>query len=87
MKPVYVGGVRGYRSAIYRPGEGWSGDGIRRFTGLRLAAPGRNLASFPCPLTVSRQRRPGVKTKVAILAGMIAIAAMLALVFAGSAQL
>ncbi len=87
MKPIYLGGVRGYQSAVYRPGVGWSGTEIRRHTARRPAAPARKPAVSPYLLTLSRKQRPGTKTKVAILATMVALVAIMALVFAGGAQL
>jgi len=85
MKPVYLGGVRGYQSAVYRPGTGWSGSETHRHFGSRRA-PVRT-APLACPLTVSQQRRPGARTKVAIVAGMATVAGVLTLVLGGGAQL
>jgi hypothetical protein len=87
MKPVYLGGVRGYQSAIYRPGSGWSAsDGGWR--------PKRQPAIFSkrqtlrvCPLSVARRHRPGLKTKTAIVAVMAVLVGFLTLVLSGVAQL
>jgi hypothetical protein len=68
MKAAYLGGTRGYQSAYYRPGSGWvGGDGRRRFRPNRpvmLAGAGARIS----PLTVSRQKRPGLVAKAIILA-------------------
>jgi hypothetical protein len=85
MKPVYLGGVRGYQSAVYRPGMGWSGTESHRHLGPRRE-PVRT-AALVYPMTVARQRRPGAKTKVAILAIMATVAAVLTLVLSAGAQL
>lgn len=87
MKPVYLGGARGYQSSVYRPGAGWSGTDSHRHAGPRPAAIKKNQSVPACPLTVARQRRPGAKTKVAIIATMAAMAGLLTLVLSGGAQL
>ncbi len=84
MKPVYLGGVRGYQSAVYRPGEGWTGIHTHRHFGSRR--PPVRTAPLAYPLTVTQQRRPGARTKVAIVAIMVTVAAVLTLVFAGGVQ-
>lgn len=84
MKPVYLGGVRGYQSAVYRPGAGWTGAETHRHFGSRRA-PVRTV-SLAYPLTVTRRRRPGARTKVAIVAIMATVAGVLTLVFGGGAQ-
>lgn len=111
MKPIYLGGVRGYQSAVYRPDIGWSGTGSRRLTGSRRTprtcrafnprylagsfgiaasrpAATKNVRQTPVySLTVARQHRPGIKTKVAIVTTMIVVAAILTLVLSGGAQI
>lgn len=84
MKPVYLGGVRGYQSAVYRPGTGWSGMETHRHLGTRRA-PVRT-ARIACPLTVTERRRPGARTKVAIVAIMATVAGVLTLVLGGGAH-
>jgi hypothetical protein len=85
MKPVYLGGVRGYQSAVYKPGMGWSGTESHRYIRPRQAAV--RTASLAYPMTVARQRRPGPRTKIAILAIMATVAGVLSLIFSGAAQL
>ena len=87
MKPVYLGGVRSYQSAVYKPGMGWNGQEIH---GARIRRPlpaTRERTTVVSPLSVARQRRPGAKTKVAIIATMAAVAAVLTLVLGGGAHL
>ena len=86
MKPVYLGGVRGYQSVIYRPGQGWSGTQVHRHVGRQPAALKRR-AAVPVPLTVVSRRRPGLRTKTAIIASMAIVAAILTLVLSGVAHL
>ncbi len=38
MKPAYMGGVRGYQSAVHRPGMGLSDNQSRRRRGFRVKA-------------------------------------------------
>jgi hypothetical protein len=87
MKPVYLGGVRGYQSAVYRPGMGWSGSQSHGHGGHQPSVFKKNQALRACPITVSRRRRPGLKTKTAIVAIMVVVAGLLTLVFTGAAQL
>lgn len=87
MKPVYYGGVRGCRSAVYRPGEGWSGTEAHRYHGRLPALSKANRGMHVSPLTVAYRRRPGLKTKTVILASVAAIAGLLTLVLSGVAQL
>ncbi len=87
MKPVYLGGVRGYQSAVYRPGTGWSGSESHRHSGHQPAVYNKIRPAHACPLTVARRRRPGLKTKAAIVATVVALAGLLTLVFSGAAQL
>jgi hypothetical protein len=87
MKPAYLGGVRGYQSAVYRPGMGWTGYETHRHTGHQPAVFRKDRALHVCPITVATRRRPGLKTKTAIVASIISIAGVLALVFTGVAQI
>jgi hypothetical protein len=87
MKPAYLGGVRGYQSAVYRPGLGWSGADSHRHAGHQPAVFKRNQSLHVCPLTVAHRRRPGLKTKTAIIAIVAAVAGLLTLVLSGAAQL
>ena len=87
MKPAYLGGVRGYQSAVYRPGMGWSGAEIRRHATHQPAVFKKSQSLHVCPLTVATRRRPGLKTKTAIVATVAAVAGLLALVLTGAAQL
>lgn len=87
MKPVYLGGVRGYQSAVYRPGMGWSGtETLRHHGGRRLAVARGSRGVHVSPLAIARRRRPGLKTKMAIIACMVTLAGLLTLVLSGAAQ-
>jgi hypothetical protein len=86
MKPAYLGGVRGYQSAVYRPGMGWSGTESRRHPGRQPAVFKKNQTVRVSPLAVAYQRRPGLKTRAAIVASVASIAGMLSLVLVASAQ-
>lgn len=87
MKPAYLGGVRGYRSAIYRPGMGWSGGETHRHVISRQPAVfKKNRPVHLSPLTVAHQRRPGLKARAAIVAAVASVAGLLAIAFVGSAQ-
>jgi hypothetical protein len=89
MKPAYLGGVRGYQSAVYRPGTGWTGYESHHYGGHQPAVfkKSQSRAMHISPLAVATRRRPGVKTKTAIVASVVSIAGVLALVFTGVAQL
>ena len=86
MKPAYLGGVRGYQSAVYRPGMGWTGYETHRHAGHQPAVFKANRAPHVSPIAVATRRRPGLKTKTAIVASVATIAGLLALVFTGAAQ-
>ena len=86
MKPVYLGGVRGYQSAVYRPGVGWSGGEIHRHHSRQPAVFKGNQSMHVSPLAVAYRRRPGLKTKTTILACMAVLAGLLTLVLSGVAQ-
>jgi hypothetical protein len=83
MKAVYLGGVRGHQSAVYRPGAGWSGIESHRRSRRQPAISLKKPMICACPLTVVRPRRPGLKTKTAIIAVMISLAGLLAIVLSG----
>jgi hypothetical protein len=89
MKPAYLGGVRGYQSAVYRPGMGWTGFETNRHWGHQPAVfkKSESRAMHVSPLAVATRRRPGLKTKTAIVASVMAIAGVLALVLTGVAQI
>ncbi len=87
MKAVYLGSVRGYQSAVYRPGTGWSSADIHRHVGRQPAVLKQKQLIRLCPLTVAKRRRPGLKTRIAILAILVSVAALLAIVLSGAAQL
>lgn len=87
MKPVYLGGVRGYQSAVYRPGTGWSAAAeTHRHRGYRSPAPMANQPMHVSPLAVVRRPGPGIRTKTAIVAVLVALAGMLTLVLSGAVQ-
>lgn len=84
MKPTYMGGVRGYQSAIHRPGMG-PGDPMSR----------RRLVHEPAVFKKSRAasagshdevRRRSFRTKAAFIASFATVAAVVAIAFVGSAQ-
>jgi hypothetical protein len=90
MKPAYLGGVRGYQSAVYRPGAGWTGYETHRHWGHQpvvFSKRNPNRAMHVSPLAVATRRRPGLKTKTAIVASVMTIAGVLALVLTGVAQI
>lgn len=86
MKPAYLGGVRGYQSAVYRPGVGWSSVATYRHQGRQPAVLRKNASVRLSPLAVAYQRRPGLKTRAAIVATVATVAALVAIAFVGSAQ-
>lgn len=86
MKPAYLGGVRGYQSAVYRPGMGWTGYETHRHAVHQPAVFKKNEPLHVSPLAVATRRSPGLRTKTAIVASVATIAGLLALVFTGVAQ-
>lgn len=87
MKPAYLGGVRGYQSAVYRPGMGWSGATGHHHLRRQPAVFSRKQTLRVCPMAVARRRSPGLVTKTAIVAVMAGLACFLTLVLSGVAQL
>jgi hypothetical protein len=82
MKAAYLGGTRGYQSAYYRPGYGWTGTDRRRRYGRNrpvLATAGVRIY----PLAMSRPRRPGLITRAVILTLVVAISLAMAVVLGG----
>ncbi|NLE11797.1 MAG: hypothetical protein GX630_09845 [Actinobacteria bacterium] len=86
MKPAYLGGVRGYQSAVYRPGVGWNGVATHHHPARQPAVLRKNRSMRVAPLEVAYQRRPGFKARAAIIASIATVASVLALVFVSSAQ-
>ncbi len=86
MKPAYLGGVRGYQSATYRPGAGWNGIASHHRPVRQPAVFRKNRSVRVAPLEVAYQRRPGFKTRAAIIASIATVASILALVFVSGAQ-
>jgi hypothetical protein len=85
MKEGYLGGMRGYQSAFYRPGQGWSEyDHHRRF-GLQPVAVKTGRHVRVAPLTVAYRRRPGLGTRTLIVSSVLVVGALLALVLSGGA--
>lgn len=85
MKTLYAGGNRGYQAAIYKPGSGWVGSGRRR----AAWSPERSKSTRPlgpAPLAVAVRRSPSWRTRMAIVAVVAAVAALLTLVLTGVAQ-
>ena len=86
MKPVYVGSVRGYQPPVYRPGLGWSSSGADRRAGRGPAVFAHRRISG-MRRSWSPQACPGFKTKVAIVAVLITVAALLWIVYGGAVHL
>jgi hypothetical protein len=86
MKPVYLGAVRGYQSPVYRPGMGWSTSDTGRQTSRGSAVFTGRKSAHVCPFAVVERRNTGLRTKAAIIAVLVAVAALLALLFGGIAQ-
>jgi hypothetical protein len=83
MKISYLGGMRGYQTAIYRPGSGWtSRRGTVRF-GRRPRAFHLDGLSFLAPITVARRRQPGLATRITIVASVITAAVLVGLSLGG----
>lgn len=87
MKDTYLGGTRGYQSAVYRPGTGWSGTDRRRHFGRQPLAFKKDRHVCVCPLTVAHRRRPGLRTKTLIVSSVVTVAALLTVVLSGGARL
>lgn len=86
MKVAYLGGSRGYRGPVYRPGTGWSGADSRRRFGFRPFAFKKERLVRQCPLTVAHRRRPGFRTRTFIVSCVVAVAAVLTVVLSGGAR-
>ena len=83
MKAAYLGGTRGYQSAYYRPGSGWTETARRRRCGrVRPVLATANGARIT-PLAMARPHRPGLVTKAVILTLIVAIALAMAVVLGG----
>ena len=85
MKPAYLGGVRGYQSAVHRPSlrlsDAESRRSMREPAVLRLPRP------IPAsPLDDVYRRRPGFRAKAFFIASFVTVAGLLAIAFVGSAQ-
>jgi len=87
MKTGYLGGTRGYQSAFYRPGAGWTSNQRRIHVGLQPIAHTCAHACQISPLTVVHRRRPGLPTKAIMIAGIILVAALLRVVLSGMTAL
>jgi hypothetical protein len=83
MKAVYVGSVRGYQPPVYRPGMGWTSSGSDRRIGRGPAVFAHRRTSGFGPFSMAGRRRTSLKTKVAIVAMIVTIVALLWLVFGG----
>jgi hypothetical protein len=66
---------------------GWTGVESHRHSGHQPAVFKKNRSPHVCPLTVATRRRPGLKTKTAIIATIAAVASLLTIVLTGAAQL
>ena len=87
MKVAYLGGTRGYRSAVYRPGSGWTVTDRRLHSGRGLLPFKRNRYVTTCPLAVARRRRPGPRTKALIVSSIVVVGTVLAVVLTGASRL
>jgi hypothetical protein len=87
MKSAYLGGTRGYQSAIYRPGAGWTGRTGHWRVGRQPRVLGNRRRPVASPLVVAHKRRPGLATKMLILSTIMVVAAALALVLTGTVAL
>lgn len=87
MKAGYLGGTRGYQSAVYRPGAGWTSRQRHVHLGLQPAAHSPIRGCHVSPLTVAHRRRPGLPTKAFVISAVILVAMLLTVVLTGLAQL
>ena len=85
MKPAYMGGVRGYQSAVHRPGVGLSDLESRRRPLREPAVFTKSRVANARPLEEVCRRR-GFRAKAAFIASVATVAAMVAIAFVGSAQ-
>ena len=85
MKPAYLGGVRGYQSAVHRPRLGLS-DAESRLTMREPTVLRRPRPIQTSPLDELYRRRPGFRTKAFFIASFVTVAGLLAIAFVGSAQ-
>jgi hypothetical protein len=83
MKAAYLGGARGYQSAYYRPGSGWTETDRRRRHGRIRPALAASTGARITPLAMARPHRPGLMTKAVILMVVVAIALAMAVVLGG----
>jgi hypothetical protein len=81
MSAGYLGGGRECRSFYYKPGKGWSEAAARRRRRrFKPSAPGRLVLGRVAPLRISAPPRPGIVTRIFILA--IVMLVVFALIFA-----
>jgi hypothetical protein len=85
MKPAYLGGVRGYQSAVHRPSLGLS-DAESRRTMREPAVLRRTQPIQASPLDDVYRRRAGFRKKAFFIASFATVAGLLAIAFVGSAQ-
>lgn len=87
MKAVYVGSVRGYRPPVYRPGCGWAISNAHRRIGRGPSVFAHRRFAGLGALTASGRRHTGFKTKVAIVAVIVTILALMMIFFGGDLHL
>lgn len=87
MKAVYVGSVHGYRPPVYRPGCGWTVSGADRRIGRGPSVFAHRRFAGLGALAASDRRRTGFKTKVAIVAVLVTIVALMMMFFGGDLHL
>jgi hypothetical protein len=83
---MYLGGTRGYQSAVYRPGVGWSGTDRHHRVGRQPRAFKADRRPQVHPLTVAYRRRPGLRARALIVSSVIVVATVLAVVLTGGAR-
>ncbi len=87
MKAVYVGSVHGYRSPVYRPGCGWAVSGADRHIGRGPSVFARRRSAGLGSLIASDRRHTGFKTKVAIVAVLVTVVALMMILLGGDLHL
>lgn len=87
MKAVYVGSVHGYRPPVYRPGCGWAVSGADRRTGRGPSVFAHRRFGGLGSAGSSNRWRSGFKTRVAIVAVLVTIVALMVIFFGGDLHL
>ena len=85
MKAVYIGGVRGYQPAVYKPGMGWTTSSAGHRTARGPAVFSHRSYVNACPLAVARRRRLSLRASLGLLAFVLIVIALLAIALRGVA--